>query len=295
MAGSFPPSSSTTGVRFFAAAVITFRPVATLPVNTTFATRGSSTRAGARPSSTATTFTTPSGRPALRHRAPEAQAHEGGGRRGLQHHGVAGGQGGGHAHERDREGIVPGGDDEDHSEGCVDEAAALVGEEEHLALDRLVPQDVFGVEGQVLQGLEGREDLDGLGLGHRLALLAGDQRGQILGALQNGLSEGEEVASPLAEGQAAPTGKRGACREERPFGLGPVQEARLCEHATGGGVQGRPRTALARHFPSANPGMVGLGRQGHGIHDRRRHQGNLSPNPSTTPVCRSPRVRRHIR
>ena len=43
-AGSLPPSSSSTGVRFRAAAAITLRPVATLPVKTILPTRGSSTR-----------------------------------------------------------------------------------------------------------------------------------------------------------------------------------------------------------------------------------------------------------
>ena len=47
-----------------------FLPVATLPVKTIFATRGSSTRAAAPASSTATTFKTPSGRPALRAISP---------------------------------------------------------------------------------------------------------------------------------------------------------------------------------------------------------------------------------
>ena len=70
MAGSLPPSSSTTGVRFFAAEAMTFLPVATLPVNTILPTRGSSTRPWARRSSVATTLTTPSGKPAFRHRAP---------------------------------------------------------------------------------------------------------------------------------------------------------------------------------------------------------------------------------
>jgi hypothetical protein len=70
MAASLPPSSSTTGVRFRAAAAITFLPVGTLPVKTIFPTRGSSTNAAATASSTATTFTTPSGIPALRHSSP---------------------------------------------------------------------------------------------------------------------------------------------------------------------------------------------------------------------------------
>ena len=51
IAGSLPPSSRTTGVRFFAAAAMTFRPVATLPVKTILPTRGSSTSAAATASS----------------------------------------------------------------------------------------------------------------------------------------------------------------------------------------------------------------------------------------------------
>ena len=70
IAGSLPPSSRRTGVRFFAAAAMTFFPVATLPVKTIFPIRGSSTRDAATASSVARTFTTPSGKPAFRASAP---------------------------------------------------------------------------------------------------------------------------------------------------------------------------------------------------------------------------------
>ena len=70
IAGSLPPSSRTTGVRFFAAAAMTFRPVATLPVNTILPIRGSSTSAAATASSMARTFRTPSGKPAFFASAP---------------------------------------------------------------------------------------------------------------------------------------------------------------------------------------------------------------------------------
>ena len=49
---------------------MTFLPVATLPVNTILPTRGSSTSDAATASSVATTFTTPSGKPAFRASAP---------------------------------------------------------------------------------------------------------------------------------------------------------------------------------------------------------------------------------
>ena len=56
---------------------MTFLPVATLPVNTIFATRGSSTRAAASASSTATTFTTPVGQAGLAAQLADAQARRG--------------------------------------------------------------------------------------------------------------------------------------------------------------------------------------------------------------------------
>ena len=70
IAGSLPPSSRRTGVRFFAAAAMTFFPVATLPVKTIFPIRGSSTRPAATVSSVARTPRTPSGKPAFRASAP---------------------------------------------------------------------------------------------------------------------------------------------------------------------------------------------------------------------------------
>jgi hypothetical protein len=64
MAGSFPPSSSITGLPWLAASSMTLRPVATLPVKKTLRIRPASHRAAPVSPPPWTTRRTPSGSPA---------------------------------------------------------------------------------------------------------------------------------------------------------------------------------------------------------------------------------------
>ena len=164
--------------------------------------RGSSTRAGASASSIDDDVHDAVGEAGLAEDGRDLEAD--GRRRGrrLQDDGVPGGEGGDDAREGQEQGVVPGRDHEDDAVGGVGDAALLVGEEEDRALDGLVAEGLLRVAGGVLQALEGREDLDRVGLGGRLPLLLLDEPGQLVRPTRRA-SRARSRSSPLSRKESA--------------------------------------------------------------------------------------------
>ena len=76
----------------------------------------------------------------------------------------------------------------------------LVGEEQDLAGHGLVTQHVLGMVGEVLEPLQGREDLDRVGLWGRLPLLARDELAQRGRVFEDRVAQTQQVAAALLEG-----------------------------------------------------------------------------------------------
>ena len=81
-----------------------------------------------------------------------------------------------------------------------------------MALDGVLAQQLLGVADEVVQRLQGREDLDEVRLRRRLALLARDEGGDLFRLLEDEIVDAEQDLSPLAEGALAPGRKRVAGR-----------------------------------------------------------------------------------
>ena len=80
-------------------------------------------------------------------------------------------------------------------------------EQQLLRLEHVVAQQLLGVLREVTERLERRQDLGRVGLGGRLALLALDQRGDLLGVVDDRLAQLVEQARPLTEEVRAQAGK----------------------------------------------------------------------------------------
>jgi len=220
MAGSFPPSSRTQGIICSAAARFTFFPVAMEPVNTIIFTplRISSAPTSPLP---CTTAEEPARQAGLLQQGARLLHHNGGELARLHHHPVAGHERGDGVADRDREGIVPGRDDADHSPRVETQVRLLVGEQ--VQRDLLVGEHLLSMGRVPVHCIRDRQYLHEERLVARLPVLPRDVVAEVLGAGEQQLLEPEQHGAPFCEGLARPLGLR---RASLLHGLADVGNAR---------------------------------------------------------------------
>jgi hypothetical protein len=153
---------------------------------------------------------------------------------GLEHDRVAGGQGvGDRAHGREDR-VVPRADHADHAERMVGDRGAEVGE--HAGADLLGGQGLGRAPGRVVEVRQRHHDLD-QGVEARLAILAVDQLGQLVGGVGQRPAPAHQLDLALGEGQRAPGGGGGASAADRGGDAGRRHHRHLAEErAVGGGA-----------------------------------------------------------
>ena len=122
----------------------------------------------------------------------------------LEDDAVAGHQGDRDLAERNRPRVVPRGDHGDDAER-LEADLRLLAEEQSLAHpDLLVVEDRRALGGDPVEGVDRRHHLHRVGLGDRLALLGGQQPGDLLGIAGEDLGGPLEVASAVLQRELAP-------------------------------------------------------------------------------------------
>ena len=122
----------------------------------------------------------------------------------LEDDAVAGHQRHRHLVERDRPRVVPGRDHPDDAERLVAELR-LLREEQGLAhADRLVGEDLRPVVGAPVEDVDRRDDLHRVALGDRLALLAGEELGDLVDLLDQHVGGPAQVAGAVGERELRP-------------------------------------------------------------------------------------------
>ena len=242
MNGAWPPSSIEVRLTVSAHCLSRILPTSVEPVNETLRTVllvQSSVPIG--PALPVTTLNTPPGTPARSASSARARARVGGGAGGLDHHGAAGGQGradlaGDH---RDRE--VPGRDRGAHAHGLLQHQDPARG---HGLRDD-VAVDPLGFLGEPLEERGAVGDL-ALGLGQRLALLAGHQEGEVVGVGHDQLEPAAQDGRPLLGGLRPPGRQRALGRLDRAPGLGDADAGHGADGLAGGRVGDLDRLAVRR-------------------------------------------------
>ena len=173
------------------------------PTNDTAATSGESRIVSTATLSPWTTLKTPSGRPGLLPQLGEPHRRRGVALAGLEHEGVAAGDRDREHPHRDHRREVERGDPRDHAERLAERVGVhtgghLVGE---VALEQ--GRDPAGELDHLEAALHLAERV-----GQHLAVLVGDQLGDLLGVPVDQLAEGEQDLGPLATATSATTPRR---------------------------------------------------------------------------------------
>ena len=153
---------------------------------------------------------------------------------GLQHHGVAGGDGDGEEPHRDHGGEVERGDDADRADGLaeggdVDVGGGVFG---HAAFEQV--GDAAGEFDDFLAAADFAE-----GVGDDLAVLGGDDFGEFALAGIEQFPESEDHLGALGEGGVAPGGERGGGGVDDGAGVFDAGQCDLTGHGTGRGIGDR--------------------------------------------------------
>ncbi len=149
----------------------------------------------------------------------DSLAQQGRQARRLQHHPVARDQRQRHLAERDRPRVVPGRDHADDAERLVGEEAALGLQERLRVTDPLVGEDLGRRARAPAQRVDGGDQLHHVALGDRLALLAGEQGGDLLHVADQDVGGASHVARAIGERELRPEGLHGGDLVDDPLNL----------------------------------------------------------------------------
>ena len=158
----------------------------------------------------------------------------------LENHAVPRHQGDGDLAEGDRPGVVPGCDHAHDADRLVGELGALrLEEDRHREL--LVGEDLRAVVGDPLQGVDRGEQLHRVALDPRLALLAGEQLGDLVKVLEQHVAGAPHVASAILERERRPEGLHLGDVVDDPLHLGRGQGLDAADQLPGRRVEGLER------------------------------------------------------
>ncbi len=205
--GSFPPNSSTTGSRRFAATSATRRPVATLPVDDDFVDRRLNQRRAGRAIAHHHLCQRRIQTCALQ-QLRQLQRHQRGIFRRLDDHRVAGDQRAQGLNRRSREGIVPRRDDADHPVRLAHQLAALGLHRRVAVRQRLIAQKGMRVADAKLGRIQHHQHLGRKRLDRRLAGFARDQSRQLPRLLAQSRLKFLQDCDSFPDGFSLPRGLR---------------------------------------------------------------------------------------
>jgi hypothetical protein len=124
----------------------------------------------------------------------------------LQDDAVARHQGDRDLAERDRPGVVPGGDHPNHADRLVGELRPLRLQERLRERNLLVGEDPRALVRNPLERVDRGEQLHRVGLDPRLPLLAGEELGQVIDLRQEDVAGAAHVAGAVFERELRPEG-----------------------------------------------------------------------------------------